>query len=97
MAGLAVTAGTKSDTAAGAGPRRDRSGRWWDEVQAIRGSVLVWVALQATPAPTPEPSPTIIQAPPAGSLEVVGAVVAIVFALAAGVLGYRIIRGGRGL
>jgi hypothetical protein len=57
--------------------------------------ILVWAAVQATP--TPEPSPTIIQAPPAGPLEVVGAVVAIVFALTAGVLGYRIIRGGRGL
>jgi hypothetical protein len=59
--------------------------------------ILVWAAFQATPTPTPEPTPTIIQAPPAGPLEVVGAVVAIVFALTAGVLGYRIIRGGRGL
>jgi hypothetical protein len=30
-------------------------------------------------------------------LEIVGGVVAIVFALAAGILGYRVIRGGRGL
>jgi len=55
----------------------------------------VWTALQATPTPTP--SPTIIQAPPPNPLEVVGAMMAIAFALAAGVLGYRIIRGGRGL
>lgn len=57
----------------------------------------MWAALQAAPTPTPSPSPTIIQAPPASPLEVVGAVMAIAFALAAGVLGYRIIRGGRGL
>ncbi|MGI8519202.1 MAG: hypothetical protein ACR2MC_01095 [Actinomycetota bacterium] len=71
--------------------------RWWDRVQASQGWMLVWAALQATPTPTPEPSPTLIQAPPAGPLEIVGGVVAIVFALTAGILGYRIIRGGRGL
>ena len=59
--------------------------------------MLVWAALQATPTPAPEPSPTLIQAPPAGPLEIVGGVVAIVFALTAGILGYRVIRGGRGL
>ena len=90
MAGLAVTV-------AGVYPKKDRYGRFWDKIQATQGWMLVWAALQATPTPTPEPSPTIIQAPPAGPLEIVGAVVAIVFALAAGVLGYRIIRGGRGL
>jgi hypothetical protein len=50
---------------------------------------------QATP--TPKPSPTILQAPPAAPLEIIGAVLAIAFALVAGFLGYRIIRGGRGL
>ncbi|CAN5670112.1 hypothetical protein BH24ACT26_BH24ACT26_04310 [soil metagenome] len=54
-------------------------------------SLLVFAAAQ------PTPSPTVLQAPPASGLEVLGAVVAIVLALAAGVLGYRIIRGGRGL
>jgi hypothetical protein len=48
-------------------------------------------------AQTPSPTPSIIQAPPADALETVGAVVAIVLALVAGVIGYRIIRGGRGL
>jgi hypothetical protein len=54
-----------------------------------------------TPTPetgvSPTPSPSVIQAPPASGLETAGAIFAIVFALAAGVLGYRIIRGGRGL
>jgi hypothetical protein len=53
------------------------------------------VALAATPRPTP--SPTVLQAPPASALEIAGAVVAMVLTLAAGVLAYRIIRGGRGL
>ena len=48
-------------------------------------------------APSPSPSPTSIQAPPADTLQTVGAIVAIAFALIAGVIGYRIIRGGRGL
>ena len=48
-------------------------------------------------APSPSPSPTVLRAPPADPLSVVVAVVAIVFALVAGILGYRIIRGGRGL
>ena len=61
----------------------------------VAGCPQLFWAWQATP--TPEPSPTILQAPPAGPLEIVGAVLAIAFALAAGFLGYRIIRGGRGL
>ncbi|HWC13285.1 MAG TPA: hypothetical protein VG929_01665 [Actinomycetota bacterium] len=44
----------------------------------------------------PTPSPT-FRAPPADPIQTVGAAIAIVFALAAAVLGYRIIRGGRGL
>lgn len=48
-------------------------------------------------APTPSPTPTTIQAPPADPLQIAGAVIAIVLALVAGVIGYRIIRGGRGL
>jgi hypothetical protein len=48
-------------------------------------------------APTPSPSPTILQAPPADPIQIAGAVIAIVFALVAAVIGYRIIRGGRGL
>ena len=44
----------------------------------------------------PSPSPT-FRAPPADPLQTIGAVVAIVLAVVAAVLGYRIIRGGRGL
>jgi hypothetical protein len=57
--------------------------------------VTAHVALTAQPRPTP--SPTVVRAPPASSIEVIGAVLAIALALAAGILGYRIIRGGRGL
>jgi hypothetical protein len=57
--------------------------------------------MSQTPTPetsvSPSPSPTVIQAPPNSGLETAGAILAIALALAAGVLGYRIIRGGRGL
>ena len=58
------------------------------------GAVIALLLLQT---PSPSPSPTGLQAPPADPLQTVGAIVAIVFALIAGVIGYRIIRGGRGL
>jgi hypothetical protein len=45
----------------------------------------------------PSPSPGRLQAPPPDAFQIVGALLAIAFALAAAVLGYRIIRGGRGL
>jgi hypothetical protein len=48
-------------------------------------------------APAASPTPTLLKAPPADPIQTVGAVVAIILALVAGVLGYRIIRGGRGL
>jgi hypothetical protein len=48
-------------------------------------------------APRPTPTPTELRAPPASPVEVAGAIVAIALALAAGILGYRVIRGGRGL
>jgi hypothetical protein len=48
-------------------------------------------------APTPTPTPTRLQAPPPDPYQVVGAILAIALALVAGILGYRIIRGGRGL
>lgn len=48
-------------------------------------------------AASPSPSPTVIDLPAADPLQTAGAVIAIVLALAAGILGYRIIRGGRGL
>lgn len=48
--------------------------------------------------PSPSPSATIVfDLPPAQPIEAIGAVVAIALALAAAILGYRIIRGGRGL
>ncbi len=46
---------------------------------------------------TPTPTPTVLRAPPADPLQTAGAIVATLLALAAGVIGYRIIRGGRGL
>jgi hypothetical protein len=57
--------------------------------------VSAWETASATGRPTP--SPTVLRAPPASPFETLGALVAIALALAAGVLGYRIIRGGRGL
>lgn len=47
--------------------------------------------------PTPTPTPTVLQAPPADVIQTVGAILAIAFAVAAAIIGYRIIRGGRGL
>jgi hypothetical protein len=55
--------------------------------------VIPWLA-----APSPSPSASfVLDPPPADPLEAIGAVVAIALALAAAILGYRIIRGGRGL
>jgi hypothetical protein len=47
-----------------------------------------------TPSPSPSLDPSVLEPDP---LMTVGAIVAIVLALIAGVIGYRIIRGGRGL
>jgi len=47
-------------------------------------------------SPIPTPSGT-FRAPPADPIQTIGAAVAILLALAAAFLGYRIIRGGRGL
>ncbi len=57
-------------------------------------SFLLYLA--AAPSPSPTPGGT-LQAPPADPLQTIGAIVAIVFALAAAIVGYRIIRGGKGL
>ena len=46
--------------------------------------------------PTPLPTATFTP-PPADPLQAVGAIVAIVLCVVAAVIGYRIIRGGRGL
>lgn len=54
------------------------------------------VAQSGSTAPA-SPTPTSLQAPPAEPFEIAGAIVAIALALAAAILGYRIIRGGRGL
>lgn len=58
-----------------------------------RGGVVNLLMAQSS---IPSPSPS-FRAPPADPLQTIGAVVAIVLAVAAAVLGYRIIRGGRGL
>ncbi len=51
---------------------------------------------EATPKPSPSPSldPSVLEADP---LTTIAAIVSIVFALAAAFIGYRIIRGGKGL
>jgi hypothetical protein len=54
-------------------------------------------AAALTVAQSPTPSPSVFDPPAADPFQSVGAVVAIVLALVAGILGYRIIRGGRGL
>ncbi|HYN36410.1 MAG TPA: hypothetical protein VEV82_05490 [Actinomycetota bacterium] len=58
--------------------------------------MLYILLLAATPTPSPSPSldPSVLEADP---LTTIAAVVAIVFAIAAAIIGYRIIRGGRGL
>lgn len=56
--------------------------------------LLAVIVLAQTPSPTPSLDPSVLEADP---LTKIAAVVAIVFALAAAVIGYRIIRGGRGL
>lgn len=60
-----------------------------------RKGIVTWL-MQLAQQPLPTPSST-FRAPPADPLQTVGAGVAILLALAAAVLGYRIIRGGRGL
>lgn len=57
---------------------------------------MLLILLAATPAPSPSPSldPSVLEADP---LTTIAAIVAIVFAIAAAIIGYRIIRGGRGL
>ena len=55
-----------------------------------------------TPSPTatttqPSPSPSIITPPAPDSYQTIGAVVGIAFAVIAAILGYKILRGGRGL
>jgi hypothetical protein len=51
---------------------------------------------QVTTTPSPAPTQT-LRAPSPDSFQTAGALLAIVLAVAAGILGYRIIRGGRGL
>jgi hypothetical protein len=46
---------------------------------------------------SPRPSPSVFTPPPADPIQTIGAVVAIVLAIVGGIIGYRIIRGGRGL
>lgn len=46
---------------------------------------------------TPTPTPTLFTPPSADPIQSIGAIVAIVLAVIAGIIGYRIIRGGGGL
>ena len=61
-------------------------------VGAMSAGPAAMIAIAISPSPSPG-----LKAPPADGLQIVGALLAIAFALAAAVLGYRIIRGGRGL
>lgn len=58
---------------------------------------MTMFVLVQTHTPTPTPVPTVIETPPTDPLQTAGAIIAIVLAVAAGIIGYRIIRGGRGL
>jgi hypothetical protein len=53
---------------------------------------MIPIAQTSLPSPSPH-----FRAPPADPIQTIGAGLAIVLALAAAILGYRIIRGGRGL
>lgn len=65
-----------------------------DVVAPADSNAMIAVLLGAA---SPSPSPTVVDLPAADPLQTAGAVIAIVLALAAGILGYRILRGGRGL
>ncbi len=58
--------------------------------------VLLYVGVIAQ-TPSPTPTRRVIDPPPADPFVTIAAIVAIVLALAAGVIAYRVIRGGRGL
>lgn len=60
------------------------------------GDRIVNLTMQIAQTSFPSPS-GILRTPPSDPIETIGASVAIILALAAAVLGYRIIRGGRGL
>jgi hypothetical protein len=56
---------------------------------------MIWAAVAPSPTPSPTPlDPSVLETDP---LTTIAAIVAIALALIAGVIGYRIIRGGRGL
>lgn len=63
---------------------------------AARRQGIVRALIEMAQTSLPSPSPT-FRAPPADPIQTIGAGIAIVLALAAAILGYRIIRGGRGL
>lgn len=67
-----------------------------DRLDAAGWQGLVRFLIELAQTSFPSPSPT-FRAPPADPIQTIGAGIAIVLALAAAVLGYRIIRGGRGL
>jgi hypothetical protein len=58
--------------------------------------MITFLILAQSPSPSPSPTRLIVDAPSDPFGQIV-AIVTIALALAAAVLGYRIIRGGRGL
>jgi hypothetical protein len=67
------------------------------EVVARVTSFARWPDWVTSLAQTPTPQPTPVQPTAWDPIQTAGAVVAIVLALVAAILGYRIFRGGRGL
>jgi hypothetical protein len=55
---------------------------------------VTWIEFAQSGIPSPSPT---LRAPAADPFQTIGAVLAIALAVGAAVLGYRIIRGGRGL
>ena len=75
-------------------PRRARKYARYTGAITRSASVMAGFAASPTPSPSPSLDPKVLEADP---FTTIAAVVAIVLALAAAVIGYRVIRGGRGL
>ena len=63
----------------------------------VLANLILVAASIAVPGPSPSPSHSVLKAPPPDPYQTIGAIAAIVLALCAGILAYRVIRGGRGL
>jgi hypothetical protein len=66
------------------------------EPAGVRRLMVTLLLLAQSPSPSPSPTRLIVDSPSDPFGQII-AVITIILALAAAVLGYRIIRGGRGL